>query len=66
MASSIRSFNLEFTCACGVECRVDCDIAGPTPAVTRHCDKATALVLPGVPKAFYEMHDDEWVEVAAW
>jgi hypothetical protein len=66
MASSIRSLNVEFTCACGVECRIDCQIDGVTPAVTRHCDQATALVLLGVPQAFYEMREDEWVEVAGW
>jgi hypothetical protein len=66
MSPSIRSLNVEFTCACGVECRIDCEIAASTPAVTRHCDKAEVLVLPGLPQAFYEMRDDEWVEVAAW
>ena len=66
MTTSINSFNMEFTCACGVQCRIDCQIGEETPAVTRHCDHASALVLPGAPEAFYEMHDDEWVEVAGW
>ena len=66
MMSSINSFNVEFTCACGVECRIDCEIGGETAVVTRHCEKAAALVLPGIAEGFYEMRDDEWVEVAAW
>jgi hypothetical protein len=71
--------SLVFTCAYGVECRIDYESSvigiGPTALpspVGPHCEKAREAwkaeenLLPGCPGVFYEKHGGRWVEVPGW
>jgi hypothetical protein len=66
--SDIKFVELEFSCACGLECRIRCEAQiaeSAAPFLTRHCEKAELMVLPGAPLAFYEKRNDRWVEIEA-
>ena len=63
--ADIKIIELEFRCACGLECRIRCEAQkddGSAPFVTRHCHKAELMVLPGAPLEFYEKLNERWVE----
>ena len=66
--ADIKIIELEFRCACGVECRIRCKAQtayGSTRFVTRHCDRAELMVLPGALLAFYVKLNERWVETVS-
>lgn len=58
---------VEFVCAeCGINCRVDFDVAGPFAVqVYKHCEKDTARILGGPILRMSEERNGTWILVSA-